>query len=96
LENISLNRTSTYIHAHRCGHTVRQATWPDSAFGGCLGHGLECLGFVGCWIGLAVVSVMTHEQERILVSFGVDLLLLVQETAVLGARVSACRFGWVL
>jgi hypothetical protein len=32
--------------------------WPDSAFGGCLGHGIESLCSVNCWVELVVVSVM--------------------------------------
>jgi hypothetical protein len=30
-----------------------------TSFGGCLGHGLECPGFVPCWIGNVVASVMS-------------------------------------
>jgi hypothetical protein len=36
--------------------------WPDSAFGGCRGHGLECLGFLGCCVGLVVVSIVRTSE----------------------------------
>jgi hypothetical protein len=76
-------------HAHQA--------WPGSALGGCLRHGLECLGFVGCWIGLAVVSVMSKSGFWChLVSICCAAMPLVQETAFLGVRVCACRFGSVL
>jgi hypothetical protein len=55
------------------------------------------LGFVGCWIGLAVVSVMSKSGfwcHSVLICYAV--LSLVQETAFLGVRECACRFGSVL
>jgi hypothetical protein len=71
--------------------------WPDSAFGGCLEHGLECLGVMGRWIGLAVVFVMSKSRfqcHSVLVCCAV--LPSVQETAFLGVRVCACQSGSVL
>jgi hypothetical protein len=68
-------------------------TWPPAD----VRHGLECLGFVGCWIGLAVVSVMSKSGfwcHSVTISCAV--LPLVQETASLGVRVCACRFGSLL
>jgi hypothetical protein len=71
--------------------------WPESAFGGCLGHGLVLLGLLGCRIGLAVVSVMSKNRFRChSVSTFRVVLPLVQETAFLGVRVCACWFGSVI
>jgi hypothetical protein len=55
------------------------------------------LGFMGCWIGLAVESVMSKSGfwcQSVLICHA--MLPLIQETAFIGVRVLPCRFGSVL
>jgi hypothetical protein len=90
--NLQVRRQTASILCQSQWH-CHQA-WPGSAFRGCLGHGLECLGFVGGGIGIVVVSVMsTSEIWGRVMSLCCAMLSLVRETAFLAW---ACRFGSVL